>query len=176
MTLATLISFSDFGALVDSAFQAETPIVTSSESHLGEPLERFATPADIKAKAAYCVETGVHNYAFALWYPSAKGQVLEREIKFDPPRDGKTFRYSFSGWGLIHLHLYVTPPKTLQCRVAVNSEARAKSREERYPELGPTSDWDWRVIEAYAFRLSRRLAPMGRTVPVIQPSDPGDSA
>jgi hypothetical protein len=168
VTLATIITVSDFGALVEGAFQPESPVVSSSESDLGEPLQRFATPVEILAKAAYCAEAGIHNYAFGLWYPSMKGRVLERQVTLDPPREGKSFRYSLSGWGIIHLHLYFTRPNILQCRVVVNSEARAKSRQDRHPELGATSEWDWRVVETYAFRLSRRLASMGRTAPVIQ--------
>jgi hypothetical protein len=168
VTLATVISFSDFGALVDSAFEAETPVVSSSESDLGEPLQRFATAAAIRAKAMECAQAGIHNYAFALWYPSMKGRIVERQVALDPPRDGKSFRYSLTGWGVIHLHLYFTAPNALQCRVAVNSEARARSRQDRYPELGAASEWDWRAVETYAFRLSRKLAAMGRTVPVIQ--------
>jgi hypothetical protein len=89
-------------------------------------------------------------------------------VELDPPRDGKTFRHSYAGWGIVHVHLYFTPPSTLQCRVVVNSEARAASRQHRYPELGPAADWDWRAIEAYAFRLTRALAAMGRTAPVVQ--------
>ncbi|MCK4840643.1 MAG: hypothetical protein KAT04_02030 [Methylococcales bacterium] len=167
MTIATLISISDFGALVEDAFHPETPVVSSSESELGQPLQHFATPVEILAKAKHCIEAGIHNYAFGLWYPSMKGGVLERKVVLDPPREGESFRYSMSGWGIIYLHLYVTPPNTLQCRVAVNSEARARSREGRYPEMGATSEWDWRVVETYAFRLTRRLASMGRTVPVV---------
>ncbi len=170
MTLATVISFSDFGALVEGAFYPEIPLVASSESELGEPLQRFENPSAILAKAAQCIETRTHNYAFGFWYPSMKGQMLERQVALDPPRQGKSFRYSLSGWGIIHLHLYASSPGTLQCRVSVNSEARAQSRESRYPELGPTADWDWRVIETYAFRLSRRLASMGHTAPVVLPA------
>lgn len=174
MTLATIISFSDFGILVESAFQAETPVVSSSESDLGEPLQHFANPAEIQAKAAACAQAGIHNYAFGLWYPSMKGPVHERKVLLDPPREGKTFRHSLAGWGIIHLHLYFTPHNGLQCRVLVNSKDRAMSRQERHPELGPVSDWDWGVVEAYAFRLSRRLASMGPTAPVAQPS-PADA-
>lgn len=169
MTLATLIDFSDFGALAESAFQSETPTVCSSESGLGEPLQYFADVDAMLAKARQCRETGVHNYAFGLWYPSMKGRVFERRVTLDPPREGKDFRHSFSGWGIVHLHLYFTTGEKLQCRVAVNSEARALAREPRYPELGPVSDWDWRVVETQAFRLTRKLASMGRTAPVIQP-------
>lgn len=169
MTLATLITFPDFGDLVQSAFQAETPQVCSSESELGEALQRFATPAEIQAKAAECAAAGLHNYAFGLWYPSMKGRAVERRVTLDPPREGKTFRHSLAGWGLIHLHLYFPQPGKLQCRVAVNSQARARSRQDRYPDLGAVSDWDWRVVESYAFRLSRKLAAMGPTVPVIPP-------
>lgn len=168
MTLATIITASDFGTLVESMFQSEVPQVSSSESDLGEPLQRYTTPAEIMAKARQCIEAGVHNYAFGFWYPSMKGQVIERKVTLDPPREGKTFRYSLGGWGIIHLHLYVPGPGTLQCRIAVNSETRAMSRQDRHPELGPTVDWDWRVVEAYAFRLNRKLAAMGPTAPVGQ--------
>lgn len=169
MTLATLIDFSDFGDLVESAFQSETPRVSSSESDLGAPLQHFADAQAMVAKARQLAETGAHNYAFGLWYPSMKGLVYERRVVLDPPREGHDFRHSLSGWGLVHLHLYFTTGKTLQCRVVVNSEARAQAREARYPELGPVSDWDWRVVETLAFRLTRKLASMGRTAPVIQP-------
>ncbi|MGJ8669014.1 MAG: hypothetical protein ACSHXK_05955 [Oceanococcus sp.] len=169
MTLATIISLSDFDTLIEGAFQAETPQVSSSESDLGQALQRFATLDEIKAKAAQCYKAGTYNYAFGLWYPSMKGKTIERKVSFDPPRDGHTFRYSLSGWGIIHLHLYATRPKSLQCRIAVNSEGRARSRQERFPELGAASDWDWPVVEKYAFRLSRSLAAMGRTAPVVAP-------
>ncbi|TJY59765.1 hypothetical protein E4T66_11295 [Sinimarinibacterium sp. CAU 1509] len=168
MTLATVITAADFGALVEAAFHPEVPVVAASESELGEPLEHFTTPAEVRAKAAACAKAGVHNYSFGLWYPSMKGHIFERKVAIDPPRDGKSFRYSLSGWGIIRLHQYFTWPNTLQCRVVVNSEARARSREARYPELGAVSDWDWRVVETYAFRLSRRLASMGHTAPVVQ--------
>jgi hypothetical protein len=170
VTLATIITISDFETLVEGAFQPEVPVIASSESDLGEPLEYFTSVEDIRAKAASCLKNGVYHYAFGLWYPSMKGSVIERKITLDPPREGKSFRYSMSGWGIIHLHLYVTPPNTLQCRVLVNSEARAQSRQNRHPELGAASDWSWRAVETYAFRLSRRLASMGRTVPVVPQS------
>ena len=179
MTLATIITHSDFGELLASAFQPETPQVASSESDLGQSLEHFATPAEIHAKVAQCAAAGLHNYAFGFWYPSMKGHAIERKVILDPPRDGHAFRHSLTGWGLMHLHVYFTHPRKLQCRIAVNSRARAESRQTRYPELGPVSDWDWRVVESYAFRLSRKLAAMGPTAPVIQQADqaaPGEAA
>jgi len=168
VTLATIITLSDFKDLADAAFQAETPTVTSAESELGQALEHFADPAAMRAKAAECARSGIAQYAFGLWYPSMKGRTFERKITLDPPRDGHSFRHSLSGWGVIRLQLYFTPPYTLQCRVVVNSQTRAQSREARYPELGAVADWDWRVVETLAFRLSRRLAAMGKTAPVVQ--------
>lgn len=168
MTLATIINVSDFGTLVKEAFNPEVPTVYSSESDLGQPLQRFATPEDIHAKALDCISRQVHHYAFAFWYPSMKGLVVERTIPLDPPREGKTFRQSLAGWGVLHLHIYGGLQGSLQCRVAVNSQGRAASREDRHPELGPAADWDWTVVAARAFRMSRRLASMGRTVPVVQ--------
>ncbi|HEY9546699.1 MAG TPA: hypothetical protein VIR56_11875 [Solimonas sp.] len=176
MTLATFIKLSDFDELVDAAFMPEAPNVASSESDLGEPLQHFADAGAIKARAAQCVADGTHNYAFALHYPSTGRTVIERRISFDPPRDGHTFRYSWSGWGLIHLHLYVTDGDVLQCRVAATSRAWAEKRQDRYPELGAVSDWNWPQIESIAFRLSRRLAAMGKTGPVAQASEIWQSA
>lgn len=175
MTIATLISFSDLAALIEGAFQPEIPLVAASESELEEPLQHFTSPEEMLAKAVSCAKAGIHNYTFGLWYPSMKGHVIERQIAFDPPREGKSFRYSLSGWGIIRLHLYFTPPNTLQCRISVNSQARAQSRQSRYPEMGAASAWDWRVVDTYAFRLSRRLASMGRLAPVVQPSVPADA-
>lgn len=176
MTLATFITPADFDDLVDAAFLPEAPVVTAAESELGEPLQHFADAAAIKAKAAQCIADGVSNYAFALHYPAAGGTVVERMVIFDPPRDGHTFRYSLSGWGLIHLHLYVTEPDVLQCRVAANSRAWGEKRQDRYTDLGAVSDWNWTLIENITFRLGRRLAAMGKTGPVVQPSDVWKSA
>lgn len=166
MTLATLLTPADFGTLVDEAFASETPLVSSSESALGQDLEHFTSAAAIKDKVAQCAAAGLHDYAFAFWYPAMKGLRIERRVDLDPPRDGHRFRHSLGGWGLIHLHLYFGAGGRLQCRVAVNSQTRALTREARYPELGPVADWDWRVVETTAFRLSRRLAAMGPTEPV----------
>ena len=168
MTLATIISLDNFNELVEGAFQPEAPKVSSSESDLGEPLLHFSSPEEIRAKVASCVKAGVHSYAFALWYPSMKGRLLERKVTLDPPREGKSFRYSLSGWGIIQLHLYFTAPDKLQCRVAVNSQTRAESRQSRFPDLGAASEWDWAVVETCAFRLSRKLASMGSVAPVVQ--------
>lgn len=168
MTLATVLSAENFNSLVDSIFNAGEPLVASSESDLGQSLERFASAADVKKKAEQCIKDGVSNYGFGLWYPSMKGCVSERKVTLNPPRDGHEYRYSLSGWGLIRLQLYVTEPNTLQCRVVAGSQAKARSREKKYPEQGKVSDWDWREVETYAFRLSRQLAAMGPTAPVVQ--------
>lgn len=176
MTLATFIKLSDFDELVDAAFLPEAPNVASSESELSEPLQHFPDAAAIKAKAAQCVAESTHNYAFALHYPSLGSTVIERMITFEPPRDGHSFRYSCSGWGLIHLHLYVPEADVLQCRIAAASRSWAEKRQDRYPELGAVSNWNWPQIESIAFRLSRRLAAMGKTGPVVQPSEIWQSA
>jgi hypothetical protein len=176
VTLATFISPASFDVLVDAAYEGETPVVMAAESELGAPLEHFADAAAIKAKARQCIAAGTRNFAFALWYPAMKGAYLDRRVEFDPPRDGHAFRHSLGGWGLLQLHLYCAPPAVLQCRVSANSEARALARQDRYPELGPVSAWDWRVVENHAFRLSRRLAKMGKTGPVVQQATPWDIA
>ncbi len=170
MTLATIISFSDLSTLLEATFESETPVAASSESALGEPLEYFSCPEEMRKKALFCAKSGMHSYAFGLCYPSMRGRVIERKISLDPPREGKSFRYSMSGWGIVHLHLYFTQANSLQARIVVNSQARAQSRQARYPDMGAASEWDWCVVETYAFRLSRRLAAMGRVAPVIQPS------
>lgn len=168
MTLATVIKPTDFNTLINSAFKAESPVVTSAESDLGQPLEKFASAAEVKAKVAQCMADGVSNYSFGLWYPSMKGSVSERKVSIDPPRDGHSFRYSLSGWGLIRIQIYVTQPDTLQCRVTVNSQAKSQKREQKYPEQGAVADWDWQQVQTYAFRLTRQLAAMGPTAPVVQ--------
>lgn len=170
MTLATLITPADFATLCDEVFRPEQALVQSAESALGETLETFESADAMQARIAACAARGDENYSFGLWYPTMKGQVSARRIELDPPRDGHTFRHSMSGWGIIRLNLYFTPPNTLQCRISVNSQARALSRESRYPELGPAADWDWQAVETYAFRLSRKLATMGRVAPVGLPS------
>lgn len=170
VTLATFISLSDFADLVETALTPDAPTVRSSESELGEPLQHFGDAAAILDKAAQCLAEGRHHYAFGFWYPAMKGNVLERRIDLDPPREGKSHRYSLSGWGLIHLHVYCSDPRQLQCRVVVNSLSRAMSRESRYPELGPVADWDWKAVERLAYKLTSRLSTMGVTGPVVQPT------
>ena len=72
--------------------------------------------------------------------------------------NGARWREKTEGWGLVSLQLTYEGDGMVKCRIAANSEKRAKAWEETSQEwLGPALAWNWPVVEKHCRRLIRRL-------------------
>lgn len=121
-----------------------------------EPLQ-FASAKDLAAyiKSEIAQPKGL-AYVFVV-YPDMGGQAVRRTTHLDPQHcPGQTLRYSWHGWGLISVQLYVAA-HTSRSRVAANSNKRAAAWASTYPESGSPDRWNWKAVESHTRRLQRLL-------------------
>ena len=149
--------------LADAVFELECPLVFSAYSEFGHELRQLNSAEEVKAELVRWISEGRRHLSLAVWYPSMKGFARARRISVDPAKcAGHTFRYTYDGWGVIQLQLDLKRKPGIECRVAVNSEARAKGWEAQNPDSGPVSEWNWDAVEKRAQRLVRRLRALAR--------------
>lgn len=97
-------------------------------------------------------------YLFVV-YPDMAGCASKKTIRLNPAKtDGHTFRYSWSGWGLIQVQLSNRPAPNHESRIASSSEKRAIAWAHTYPELPAPSTWNWKAVASHTRRLKRVLA------------------
>lgn len=98
------------------------------------------------------------NFMFGVYYPESKGNVSISKINLDPERcNGKTYRYTINGWGIIGVNLNWKSETQIECYVSVNSKKRAENWESINPEFGSPELWDWKIIESNARKIINRL-------------------
>jgi hypothetical protein len=97
-------------------------------------------------------------YLYSIYYPELRGHVLEQRIELKPAScNGYKFRFRQVGWGLIQLQCNFKTFPVIECRIAVNSNARAGNWFQTFPELKDPNLWDWEVLNKKAGRLIRLL-------------------
>lgn len=98
------------------------------------------------------------NFMFGIYYPEGKGNVSISKINLDPKRcNGKTYRYTINGWGIIGVNLNWKSETQIECYVSVNSKKRAENWESINPEFGSPELWDWKIIESNTRKIINRL-------------------
>jgi len=161
------ISLAQLEEVVEAVFSQGPVIVRQAYSNFGCNTREFADPKALLDDFHY--ETGVGDVfrQYAIYYPEAKGHTHERRIELKPEScNGHTFRFCQEGWGLIQLQCDFRKHPIVECRVAVNSESRAGTWSDTYPDFESPDAWDWGVIERKVgklVRLLRRLGKDGRT-------------
>ena len=95
------------------------------------------------------------SFQFGLYYPESKGKFTIDRFDLDPKYcNGSTFKYKTSGWGVIYIQLSIEHPESMiECRIAVNSEKRAKGWKDIYPQMGLPELWDWKIVNSKARKL-----------------------
>lgn len=151
---------------VVAAIYAQGPvIVREAYSEFGCATREFADAKALCDELHHEPGSAVSR-SYTLYYPEAKGHTYERRIALDPKAcRGHTFRFCQEGWGLIQLQCDFRKHPRVECRVAVNSKARASLWSVTYPELRSPDLWDWMVVQRKAgklVRLLRRLAKESR--------------
>ncbi|MHA7059515.1 hypothetical protein ACWGOQ_0019980 [Aquimarina sp. M1] len=95
--------------------------------------------------------------AFGLYYEEAAGYWQIQKTVLDPEYcDGKTFRYTIEGWGIIYIQLDLTEEQ-IECRIAANTEKRTQKWESTHPELKSPDLWNWKIVASKARKLIREL-------------------
>ena len=152
-----VIASSDVPRIVEAVFALGVPGVYEAYSAFDSEILSFPGPQEL---AAYIQERSVREsfLGFVLYFPDTRGFVEKERIRLDPKKcDGHTFRYRISGWGVIQFQLDFGKPKGVECRFAVNSEARANRWFGTYPEMKSPALWEWKLVEKHTRRLVREL-------------------
>lgn len=97
-------------------------------------------------------------YLFAV-YADMEGHAIRQLIQLDPKKvPGHTFRYSWSGWGMISIQIAKRSSPNNGSSITSNSEKRAAAWASTFPELPPPSTWNWAAVASHTRRLKRVLA------------------
>lgn len=96
---------------------------------------------------------------FQLWSPRHKGNPIFRKIDLNPKYcDGKTFRYTTEGWGMIQLYFGVLENNKLsQSHIGHFTEKKALMNEPTNLTNGKVSVWDWKEIQITSRKLQYQI-------------------
>lgn len=162
MQTTVTIPTSSLRSLFDVVFRDPVKVATTY-SDLSEKIKYFNSPEEIEGHLR-----GRSFESYALHYLDCGGNVEERRIALNPSKcGGHTFRYSIDGWGLILIQITEKLPALVECRIAVNTVARAEKWADTYPEYGNPLMWNWKLVEKHARRLIRHVKKIaaGRVSP-----------
>lgn len=164
MQTTQFITVAQLDEVIQAVFAGGTPLVSEAYSDFDCPAANFPTASDLRANIEF-VPGEKTFFHYALYFPDAKGFVLERRIELKPGAcNGHTHRFSQEGWGLVFLQIDFRRHPRVECRVAVNSAARARNWSSTYPHLKSPDLWDWKVVDRHAGRLVRLLRKLGKQV------------
>jgi hypothetical protein len=167
MQTAQQISLDQLHAVVTAVFAQGPVIVRQAYSDFGCGTKEFPDANVLLDDLHFVPRAGDVFRQYTLYYPEAKGHTHERRIALKPQAcNGHTFRFCQEGWGLIQLQCDFRKHPRVECRIAVNSEVRATTLGDTYPDIHIPDSWDWTVVEKKAgrlIRLLRRLGKDGRT-------------
>lgn len=91
-------------------------------------------------------------------YADMGGKLVRETIHLDPnavPRH--KLRYTWNGWGLIAIQLYLSSKPSPISRITANSEARASKWAATLSERDPADTWNWPAVKSHVRRLQRVL-------------------
>lgn len=161
MQTTQLITTAQLDKVIHAIYVDGPPVVKEAYSKLDTPTATFPLPSDLRANIQY-VPGQNEFFHYALYYPAAKGHVIEKRSALKFEGSHHAHRFSQEGWGLIFLQLTFRDHSRIECRVAVNSSSRAEKWFATYPELKSPDLWDWKVVKRQAGRLVRLLRKLGR--------------
>jgi hypothetical protein len=151
------ISAAQVGEVIDAVFAQGNPVAYESYSEPETDLRSFESSLALEAEIEMRVPAERRFVMYSIYYPEAKGLVRKTRYKLIPEKnDGKRFRFSADGWGLIQLQLTFADSE-VTCRVAVNSEKRTLAWSGTYPDHGDPRLWEWKIVEKHARRIIRAL-------------------
>lgn len=158
MQATKILDQSQLPLILEALFASGQPVVFEAYSAYDSHLKSFAAVTDLRAYLESELTRRSGMALLVVHYPEALGQVQTTTIKLRPEKcDGATWRETIEGWGLIQVQLKANGNGTTECRIAVNSQARANAWSQTLPQPGDPSLWDWKAVEKHARRLIRVL-------------------
>ena len=114
----------------------------------------------------------------SLYSPAMGGAVAIRRIELDREKfPTNSWRFEAAGWGLIQLNLRgLHEGRIYPSHTNHNSEGRALTWHDAYPQLGEPSAWHWREVANLSRRLNRFLHRIAAFKSGSRPVLPGAAA
>lgn len=151
------IDISKVEEVFESIFK-EPVTVYQSDSDPETELLKFETKEQLNNHFISSIEKGNFSSNYAIYYLEAKGYFHHKKVVLNPEKcNGATYRFSASGWGVIHLQISLRNKPELEIRISVNSEKRASNWSGTHSELKSPDLWSWKFVEKQARRLIRVL-------------------
>jgi hypothetical protein len=149
------LSDSMIEAIVDTIFKERTAEVAEAYSAFGrEPIE-FHSAQEV-CDYAYSKRSADGYVHLSVRYPDMAGTMVQARVDLNPELcEGHAYRYVAEGWGLISVFLSLSP--TLESRISANSEKRAITWAQIYPDLDAPATWNWPAVARHVRRLRRAL-------------------
>lgn len=148
----------DLQLVVASIFESGNPVVHETYSSVDSDTLSFSNAKTLCGYLLIPRSKRDSIVGLSIYYPAAQGIIEKNRIELDQRYfSDHTFRYETRGWGLIQFQVDLRDTSTIGCRVAVNSENRARTWSDIYPMLGSPDLWDWKVVEKHARRIIRTL-------------------
>jgi hypothetical protein len=152
------VSIEQLHQVVEAIFDQGEVSVKQAYSDFERPTLEFTNADALKKDMAYQPGQKDALFLYSIYYPGTRGHVFEQRIELKPEScNGYKFRFRQVGWGLIQFQCNFKTFPVIECRIAVNSEARSGNWSQTFPELKDPNLWDWEVLNKKAGRLIRLL-------------------
>ena len=100
MQTTQYITYAQLDDVIEAVYAEGSPVVKEAYSNFDSPALSFASPSELRADIEFIPKQKTLFY-YALYYPGARGFVLEKRIELKPGAcKGHTHRYAQEGWGL----------------------------------------------------------------------------
>jgi len=144
--------------VLQSIYSNGEPVVKQAHSDFDQLTKVFPTVESLREDMTFSSGQKQAFFCYSIYYPEAKGVVSEKRIDLKPGAvPGHTYRFAPQGWGLIQLQCTFRDFPIVECRIAVNSDVRARNWSDTYPEMGSPDLWNWSAVNRHAGRLVRLL-------------------
>jgi hypothetical protein len=166
----------DHAAILAHLLEADDCEIYELSSRPGLETVRFTSISDFLTRFTFDDWKDLRDTLHLHLYPrGAQGRVIHRRIELRNVSDPtKAFRFATSGWGLIQLYLEAPRDGRLEAsHTNHNSEKRAATWSDTYPNMGSPDEWDWAVVARFSRRLNgfiRKLSVAKQGSRVILPA------
>jgi hypothetical protein len=150
----------DFDAVLKYVFECSGCRVFESYSPYGEEIAEFKSINDISGRYPIGTCDGtVCSVMLQLVPPGASKQYKIQRISLNPAVcNGKSFRYSIEGWGLIQLYLGgYSPAGIIKSHTNHFTAKGAKKWESTRDHLGPIESWPWKETTSISSALNKYI-------------------
>lgn len=156
--MAAILSPEAVNSIAEAIFAKPGVRVVEAYSDFDVIPREFSSASEVAAYARECAQRPNGLLHLFVHYPDMGGRLVRETIRLKPGAvPGHSLRYTWNGWGLIAVQLYLSNKPSLLSRIVANSEVRASGWADTYPEVDAPDTWRWSAVKSHVRRLQRVL-------------------